>query len=233
MIKKLGIIGMIGLTILVTSCNNSNTKDTDTQNQGPVTKGENQDADKPAYARYNFKSGIITYKATILMMDQEIVTYFDDWGRSQRNEVKVNFMGQKANTITVSDSSYAYTWEQGTKVGKRLPIDPSSPENMNYNDLTDDLKKKYGITEEGTAKVLDRECKVYAMVFPEAGIKGKYYVWNGIALKTDASANGLGIIMEATKIEENAVVPAEKFTIPKDIIFQDAKNAADATNIKI
>jgi hypothetical protein len=227
MLKKTGMLVFLCMALMLSACNNSSTSDT-SQNDGSVTSGEKKDPAQPTYARYNFKSGIITFKATVLVMDQEIITYFDDWGRKQRTELNISFMGQKSKNITINDSSFVYSWDPDKKAGVKSPLDLSKPENMNYNELTDEVKKKYQIKEDGTGKVLDRECKVYSMVFSEAGISGKYYVWNGIALKTEASAQGLGINIEATKIEENVSIPAEKFSLPTDVDFVEmsAKDAA-------
>ncbi len=231
MLKKTTIIACLGLAILLASCGSSSTESTD--NKGTVTTGEKKDPAKPAGARYNFKSGIITYKATVLMMDQEIVTYFDDWGQKLRSEIDIKFMGQKGKNITITTPEFVYTWDPDKKTGSKVKFDANTPDNMNFDALTEEQKKNFQIKEEGTDKVCGRDCKVYSMTYAAAGLTGKYYVWNGIALKTDAQASGLGIVMEAIKIEENAVIPAEKFNVPTGINFKEEKSMQDAANIKI
>lgn len=186
-----------------------------------ITAGENKDPNMPADARYSLKSGIITFKATVMMMDQEIITYFDDWGSKQFNEINISFMGQKMKNYTLRTDTCTYTWDPDKKAGIKTAIDSVNTADVNFNKLTDAIIKKFQIKEEGAAVILGRQCKVYSMNFPETGITGKSYIWNGITLKTDASAKGIGVVMEATKIEENVAIAADKFMVPKDVKFKE------------
>jgi len=216
MLRTLAILWLCLGALLFVSCSGTSTQE-DAQDGTVVTIGEKKDTQKPAYARYNFKSGIVHFKATMMMMDQEVVMYFDDWGRQQRSEININFMGKKAHNVTITDSVFVSSWNEEDKKCTRVPVDPSSPNNIDFTRLTDQVIKTYNLKKEGTDKVLGRECVVYSMNYEPAGLSGKYYVWNGIVLKTDATASGMNVKMEAVKILENAVVPSDKFEIPDDV----------------
>jgi outer membrane lipoprotein-sorting protein len=225
MIKKIAFIGLSCILLIAASCN-SGDSGAPKDDQSTITTGEVKNPQKPAWARYNFKSGIITYKATVMMMDQEIICYFDDWGIKQCNEVNINVLGKKAHNVTLTDSAWVYNWNPDVKTGTKVKVNGKDPNNINFTNLTDDIRKTFNITDEGSGKVLGRDCKVYSVSLGEAGIKGSYSIWNGIVLKIETSVKGLGINMEAIKIQENATIPAEKFTLPKDITFTETSPSA-------
>jgi len=229
----LHLLALLSVCILLGSCSGSSDKK-DGNNQKDSIVSLPDKANKPAYARYDLKSGIITFKASVVFMDQEMILYFDDWGLKQRTEINVSVMGKEAKNVTITDTSFVYLYDPDKKTGTRTPIDPKSPDNINFTALNDDVIKTFSITKEGEEKVLDRLCTVYSMDYKKADINGKFYIWNGIALKTETSAKGISIKMEATKIEENVSIPAEKFIIPKDIQFKTVNSTADSPNgIKI
>jgi hypothetical protein len=90
---------------------------------------------------------------------------------------------------------------------------------LNFEDLSDNVLKDWNLKKEGNETVLGKECLKYSFYNQSFSMKGYYWVWKGIALKMDADMSTVKMIMEATNIQENVSVPAEKFEIPADITF--------------
>lgn len=224
---------LIAFLIVLYSCSgNPVGNDDNSGNEKNITTGEKSDPKKPFNARYNIKSGIITYNATIMLMDQQIIMYFDDWGRKERREINISIMGKKLNNVTLSDTTFVYTYNPEKNEGTRMPLDTENPDNINFTNLNDDKIRKFNIVKEGKETILDRNCIVYSMDYKKAGISGKYTIWNGINLKTEASAQGMSVKIEAIKIEENVSIPVEKFIPPKSINFKAINSIEDMPGFK-
>jgi hypothetical protein len=232
MIRKiLSVFSVALLALLGTSCSNNAGDTSSITDDKNVTVNEISDPKRPANARYNLKSGIITFEATMLMMDQEVVMYFDDYGLKQRSEINISLMGKSMKNITLTDTAYVYSWDPESQKGNRIPVNTESPDNIDFTKLTEKVRTMYNIRDEGSEKVLGRNCKVYSIDFKKAGVSGKYYVWNGIALKTDVLAMGNNVKMTAIKIEENVAVPAEKFRVPSTVNFRVLNSAEELTGL--
>lgn len=229
--KSFAIIPLLfALSLFVACQNTSPEKIIEKADSTPVTE-EKVNADKPAGAKYTIKSGIISYKSEMMMMKQNLTVYFDDFGKKTLTEINIDMFGQKIKTQTLVEGDYVYTWDSKKKEGSKVKIDQNSPENVNFTELTDELRKKYNIREVGNADVLGRNCKVYEMTMNESGVKGKYYIWNGLTLKTEATAQGMNIKMEAVKLEESPNFPADQFDLPKGITFKEISRE-EATSAK-
>jgi len=171
--------------------------------------------------KIDLKSAIIHMKSSTFGMTQQIVMYMDDYGQKQLTEVSQELMGLKVRQYTLADSLYMYMFNPDDKTGKRSLIDKKNPDNLQFNAITKEMAREFNIKKNGTAVILGRTCDVYTLEVASAKLKGTYYVWKGITLKTESSVGGISISMEVTKIEENAAIPPAKFEIPKDIKFED------------
>jgi hypothetical protein len=215
--------GLAGILILIfilfTACSGNQDKQNADKKDSTATSAPGS-ADKPADARYGMKSGKIVYKSTTMMMNQDIIIYFDDWGKKQRSEITMELLGQKVNNVTIIDSASVYNIDMTKKTGTIIPMDTTSPDHINFLTIPEETKKKFNITEAGEEEVIGRKCKVYSMSDKVTGLSGKYYIWNGIPLKTVAKMMGIEVKMEATELVENAVIPAEKFVVPAGIKFK-------------
>ena len=201
-----------------------------TEQQDVVTVEDKEDPNMPADARFGMKSGIITYEASMLLMKQDVVIYFDNYGKDTRTEIHFNMLGKEVNNITISDSAWVHSWDPESMTGSRFPMDVKSPDNINFNKLTDELKKELKIKEEGSEVVLGRNCVVYSLNAEASGIKGTYVIWKGIALRTETVARGQKVEMKAVKIEENVPIPPDRFKVPSGINFRELKSASELTS---
>jgi outer membrane lipoprotein-sorting protein len=213
MVKNSLIILFAVTALVLSSCSGSSDKELE------IITNETGNLDIPKDALYGMKSGRLTYEASILFQKQVIVISFDDYGAKKRSEVDIDFMGQKMKNITVSDTANTWSWDPETKLGSKVAIDKKSPDNLNFNQISDEIRKEYNIKEEGEEEVSGKTCRVYSLEYKAAGLTGKYYVWKGIALRMETTMKGISMKMKAVKIEENPTIPAEQFALPADVDF--------------
>ena len=179
-----------------------------------------QNAKEPA--PYGIKSGIVTMSMD--MMGQAIVQqiYFDDYGRKTASVS--DFGGMKSRMVMVKGEQIMVNDE--AKTATRMPGfgGMGGPrQDINWLNLTDDVKKKNNIKELGEETVAGKTCKKYSLTVDAMGQSSTQTVWiyKGITLKTSSDSPMGTMVQAATKIEENATVPASMFTIPEGVKIQD------------
>ena len=158
---------------------------------------------------YGIKSG--TIKVEMDMMGQTIPStiYFDDYGAKQATSI--NMMGMEMTQINKDGKMYLVN--KGEKSVQEMP---QQQEQINYLNLTDEIKAKYKIKEVGKETVAGKECTTYTVEVSQMGqtVKTTVSVWNGIAMKTVADAGGFSMSQKVTEVKE-APVDAAIFEIPK------------------
>jgi hypothetical protein len=171
--------------------------------------------------KVGLKSVIIHMRSTAMGLTQQIVIYMDDYGEKQTTEVTQELLGKKVTQFSINDGKYVYSFSPQTKKGHKAKIDQDNPDNINFNAITKEMADKFKLKKTGTAKILDRPCDVYSMEYAKAKLKGTFYIWKGIPLKSESTVSVMKVVMEATQIEENITISPEKFTVPKDIVFSE------------
>jgi hypothetical protein len=158
---------------------------------------------------YGIKSG--TIKIEMDMMGQTIPStiYFDDYGAKQATSISM--MGMEMTQINKDGKMYLVN--KGEKSVQEMP---QQQEQINYLNLTDEVKAKYKIKEVGKETVAGKECTTYTVEVSQMGqtVKTTVSVWNGIAMKTVADAGGFSMSQKVTEVKE-APVDAAIFEIPK------------------
>jgi hypothetical protein len=171
--------------------------------------------------KISLQSVIIHMTSTAMGMKQQVVIFMDDYGKRQTTEVTQELMGKKVTQISINDGEYVYSYSPQTKKGQKTKINQDNPDNINFNAITKEMADKFKLKKTGTAKILDRVCDVYSMEYAKAKLKGTFYIWKGIPLKTESEVSVMKVVMEATKIEENVTINPDKFVVPKDIVFSE------------
>ena len=158
---------------------------------------------------YGIKSG--TIKIEMDMMGQTVPStiYFDDYGAKQATSISM--MGMEMTQINKDGKMYLVN--KGEKSVQEMP---QQQEQINYLNLTDEIKAKYKIKEVGKETVAGKECTTYTVEVSQMGqtVKTTVSVWNGIAMKTTADAGGFSMSQKVTEVKE-APVDAAIFEIPK------------------
>ncbi len=191
-------------------------------NSGPETKAGSSasgDYEVPEGSRYEVRSGIIHYKGKTMGMKQDMTMYFDDFGKQEAMEVKIDIMGMKTHNITIRKGDSLYSIDMQKKTGKRLAVKEDDPNNMNFNTLTEEVKKKFNIKEEGTEEFFGKPCKIYSLAYDKGNFKGKFWVWKGITLKTESEIESIKVNMEAEELEIDKEIPKSHFEIPSGVQF--------------
>ncbi len=186
----------------------------------PATKEQPGEAvAKETTGKYELETGIIEYKSSMMGFDATQTLYFDSYGQRESTETHMEVMGMKTHTITIVKDGIIYTYEPEKKTGTQVSA-TGGPVQINFRELTDELREKMNIREEGTETVLGRPCTKYSVDDLSMNMKGYYWIWKGIPLKMDVDLGMSKMVMEALSMEENADIPAERFEVPAGITMQ-------------
>lgn len=175
-------------------------------------------------AKYELKSAAIQKETVAMGQKFESTWYIDDFGKKESNEA-VFKMGGVANIekriLTIMEDASVVNVDLGLKSATRMKL-PEKP--INYLQLTPEVIEKYKIKEQGEEEIAGKPCKKYSLEVSQMGQTAQVdtWVWKGLVLKSQTSGNGMVVMVETAKeIQENAVVPAEKFMIPEGITIPE------------
>jgi len=70
-----------------------------------------------------------------------------------------------------------------------------------------------GAMKVGTEEILGKVCDVWKKGYPYS----MAWIWKGVALKKDQDVAAMGVVTEATEIQENISIPEDKLVIPPDV----------------
>lgn len=216
--KKTILLFVAATTLAFTACKN----DSKTEGAKGADSTKTTEAKPAPKGKYSLKSGIVEMKSQVMGMEQKQVLFFDEYGAKECVEVTASMFGQKAHNLNINKDGYAYSIDMVKKIGTKIKIPTDAA--LNFNDLGKGIAKEMNIKKTGTETVLGKTCDKYTIDYKKQQMKGYYLVWNGIALKTELTVMGMKTLVEVTKIDENAAVPADKFEIPKGIKIQDMPN---------
>lgn len=211
--KKL--LPLILIAFVAFSCKG---KTSEKSKPGDTTSSPATTTEVKAKGRYAIKSGIVEYKSSVMGMDAKQTLYFDDFGALESNVTEMEMMGIKTVSVTINRDGFVYTFDPGTKTGKKVVAYYGS--NVNFEDLTDEIIKDFNLKKEGRDVILGKDCEKWSMDNTSLGMKGFYWVYKGVPLKVDTDLGTAKMQMDATSFKENVEIPAEKFDIPSDIVFE-------------
>lgn len=205
------------------SCSNDGGKGNEGADSTKTDGSASASAQAPGNGKYTVKSGIIAYDTDMMGMKVPVTIYFDDYGNKECTEtiVEMEMMGTKVKTHTmnITKDGYSYEINLTDKTGKKMKTlaAASNPAGIDFGKLSEDMMKQMHITKGSNETVCGKECTVFSMDNPDMKMKGTFAVWNNIPLKSTVDVGGMPVTMNATKVEENASIPADKFEIPSDI----------------
>ena len=183
-------------------------------------------AQAPADAPYGVKSGV--YTMSMDMMGQEMVTeyYFDDYGKKTATVSEgggMMMMGgdQGGKTRTIMVEGVQYRVNDAEKTATKMPDFGGfgggfgGQQQINWNKLTDEVKKANNIKELGKETIAGKECTKYSMTMDMMGNSMEQTIWiyKGITLKTSMQSE-MGEFGQACKKFEEKAVEASMFTLP-------------------
>ena len=150
--------------------------------------------------RYDVERAMVKYKVTKGSQQGTMAKVFDNHGQLERRELK---MGNQT-TLQLTQGNTSYNLDRQTKTYQQV-----TNAELNFLNMNAPVMQKLKLQKKGTAKVLDKDCTIYANSDTE------YYVWKGIVLKkVQRSSNGT-TTTEATSVELPASVDAKYFKMPE------------------
>jgi hypothetical protein len=199
--------------------NSCGTDKSDTEQKKEEKPVENKDKDAGIYG---YESGMV--ETHFGDTKNKEILYFDKWGTmsakytytENRNTGEVNL-----SSIVIIKDATAYMIDPVEKTGLKM----KNP--LGHNDIGD-AKDVLGFQEERKIKMLGsqlsgteilngKKCNVYKDDSEE--MQQTTYIHMGLILKTSIDMFGDEIVSEATDLQFNIKIPADKFEIPKGIKF--------------
>jgi hypothetical protein len=161
------------------------------------------------------KSAIIKYKVSGMNNGTETV-YIDDWGKREAiyKKFTTKMMGidlERNFLILITENG---KWVYNIDLNSRTAIKMN---NKGFKALQgnsgSNMDVAIGATKIGTEEILGKICDVWEKSHPYS----KAWMWKGIALKKDQDVAAMGVLTEATEIQENISIPEDKLIIPSDV----------------
>ena len=149
--------------------------------------------------RYDVERAMVKYKVTTGTTQGVMAKVFDKYGQQERRELK---MGNQT-TLQMTQGNNSYSLDTQAKTYTQV-----TNAELNFLNMNDPVMQKLKLKKKGTAKVLNRECTIYANSDTE------FYVWKGIVLKKVAHTKKGTTTTEATSVELPASVDAKYFNMP-------------------
>ena len=166
----------------------------------PTTPNRHNNTNTAEVRRYDVERAIVKYKVTRGNQQGTMAKVFDSHGQLERRELK---MGDQT-TLQLTQGNTSYNLDRQTKTYQQV-----TNAELNFLNMNAPVMQKLKLQKKGTAKVLDKDCTIYANSDTE------YYVWKGIVLKkVQRSSNGT-TTTEATSVELPASVDSKYFKMPE------------------
>ncbi len=185
-----------------------------------MTENAVQSAPPVTTKKYEVKSGIITFETMMEMAGMKIpskeILYFDDYGMK---ECKETYKDGKLTESFFSDGKDLYKVIHEQKTAYKSGAAYRGTE-MQFNwDEVSQKDKDAGVAKQGAKEtVAGKDCETFTFITTTAGMNTstKYAGWNRILLSIELSSKDMKSTSKAVKVEENASVSPDKFTVPSD-----------------
>lgn len=177
---------------------------------------------------YPTRSGIIEWKSN-MVGDMTMTLYFDDHGakRATYTTTSMRIMNttHTSREVEIAVDGWLIHFDPDEKTGTRQKLSaldaltgfgsmagmPEIPKNI--TDIP-------GIEELEPRTYFGKEAHGYAMEM--MGMKVRSWTWEGIAFRTEMDMGGEEpVIMEVARLDLGADVPADRFTVPADVVLTD------------
>jgi len=171
--------------------------------------------------KYLLKSGIIVMEGATKGSRSTTTLYFDDYGNKEMTETIGEMSGVPINSRVITAGGFIYNLDLEKNTGTKQPISTGQTSGIDFSKINEQMMTDLGLTKSGTDTILERVCDVWIMDMPRMKMKGKYYVWKNIPLKSEVEVNGLTVEMHVAAIEENPKLPASTFEPPVSMEIEE------------
>ena len=174
------------------------------------------DVSQAQVKKYDIKSGIVTYdllmKVVGMEMKKKVVVYFDDYGMK---ECKETYGGNKLEDAFLSDGKELYSLNPSQKKAfKRGPSYRGTELRVEWSELGSQKDRDSGkVKKMPDMTIAGKKCEVFQTNDGKGSIT-QFGGWNKIMMLLDVKQKSVTSVQKAVKVEENAKVPSEKFSVP-------------------
>lgn len=215
--NKFFALAILASLTMLFSCK-SKTNETAASSENPT-----EATTETAKGKYAIKSGIVEYKTQMMGMDVLQTMYFDDFGKKEAQEVKMEMMGVKMHTLTITKDGFIYSLDMMKKTGTKTEEMGAMTQNIDFQNLSEELAKDMDLKKLGTEEFLGKTCDKMSIDYKKMAMKGTFLVYKGIALKSENEMGGMKVNLIAQKFEENPIIPNDKFEVPADFKMEEIK----------
>jgi major membrane immunogen (membrane-anchored lipoprotein) len=220
--KHLIIITMIFSVLCMIACGSKDAKPSAQSTAEKVTGDADQAAETgvPALKKYDIKSGIVHFECSDPTGTHKEVLYFDNHGTKERLEVY-----DQAGVIkktTFSDGTRSYNIFPDQKDAYILNAYAPNGTEMRFNkeEWDAELRAKYKYQDVPDMTIAGKNCTAF---LSETGFgKTTFAGWAHITLYHHQVTNFGTVIRKAITLEENIVIPEEKFTLPEGMEVKES-----------
>jgi hypothetical protein len=183
------------------------------------------DGSETGIRKYDLKSGVVRYSNSILKRDQ--IFYFEDYGRKEALYDVIPEGGVPSGAepyyaiIHADGKRQMFDLQKHTGSVSKLTKEPGAilgtiPDVWNNIPI---IKKAREAEDLPPREFLGKEAEGYR--FQATGNAGTYkvWLWKRVPLYAEIQLDEVPLHLEATSIEPDIPVPAEKFSPPSNIIF--------------
>ncbi len=169
--------------------------------------------------KYDMKSGIVTYdqvmKVGTMEIKKKIIISFDDYGMKECRET---FDKDKLEDIYFSDGNFVYAIKPGKKVAfKQEKAYRGVGILADWNQFGTEKDVKSGkIKIKPAITVAGKSCEVFETRDKDGKPTAEYAGYKKVLMYMSTKSTYTDLEQKATKLEENANIPAEKFKVPSD-----------------
>jgi len=221
--KKINLLLVLSL-IFILSCNNSEKKGDESKDSSKVENSNSSEkSSMEGKEKYGIENGMVKYQMDMMGMVMNMTIWFKDFGKFECTETDAALFGQKSITRAFQKDGFAYTVDMTNKTGTKIKItdspDEVNPADINFENLSDEMKTKYQLKTIGSETVSGKNCTIYSMKYN--GSEGKFWVWKNIPMKYEFAQQGVKVVVKAIEVSESPSFPAGIFEIPSGITFQE------------
>jgi hypothetical protein len=193
------------------------------QAQQQTTTTTTTSAPSDVVKKYPFKSAIVEMKYGGDCTGTQVI-YIDDYGmkeaRVENFKMKMMRMEVPTNKIDLTIGDWLYNIDMEKKEGTKMknPFmdmmkSMSEEQKKDLVKMGEDMMRQMGAKEAGEETIAGKPCKVWTM----ESLGTKVWTWSGLTLKSRADLMGVKQHLEATNVQIDVPVPADKFEVPAGV----------------
>ncbi|MDZ7741241.1 MAG: hypothetical protein U5Q03_05695 [Bacteroidota bacterium] len=204
------------VALIFSSCNNNNSQTIENEEAASFAEeiAEIPQSSTQSKQLFGVESAYIKFLTQAAGQEMTREWRFDQYGKRQYEENYLIISGQKMGDKSVVIDGFQYSWGYDSNEGRKSKFRQTVTD---YDKVSEKDIERYGIAKHGYEEVLGKKCLKVSIEKPA---KSTIWVWEGIALKTEAVFSGNQVLMEAVEINLEAIDNAY-FELPGDVSFPE------------